>query len=71
MDKIDRLGWAAGISFVSYGVRVGVRVNKADILDRLVDRFPPRWKPSRVSVVERLYSVIVGGEGPRPNVRRF
>ena len=71
MDKIDRLGWAAGISFVSYGVRVGVRVNKPEILERLVARFPPGWKPSRVSVVERLYSVIVGGEGPRPNVRRF
>jgi hypothetical protein len=71
MDKIDRLGWAAGISFLSYGVRVGVRVNKPEILDRLVDRFPPGWKPSRVSIVERLYSLIVGGEGTRPNVRRF
>jgi hypothetical protein len=71
MDKIDRLGWAAGISFTSYGVRVGVRVNKPEILDRLVDRFPPGWKPSRALVVERLYSLIIGGAGPRDKVRRF
>jgi hypothetical protein len=71
MDKIDRLGWAAGMSFVSYGVRVGIRVNKPEILDRLVDRLPPGWKPSRALTVERLYSLIIGGEGPRPNVRRF
>src|SRR6266498_286213 len=71
MDKIDRLGWAAGISFISYGVRVGVRVNNPDILDRLTDRFPPGWKPSRGRVVERLYSLIVGGTGPRSNIRRF
>jgi hypothetical protein len=71
MDKIDRLGWAAGISFTSYGVRVGVRVNNPEILDRLTDRFPPGWKPSRALVVERLYSLIVGGTGLRPNIRRF
>ncbi|HXU36966.1 MAG TPA: hypothetical protein VN937_11435 [Blastocatellia bacterium] len=71
MDKIDRLGWAAGMSFVSYGVRVGIRVNRAAVLEQLVDRFPPGWKPSRAPVVERLYSLIIGGAGPRPNVRRF
>jgi hypothetical protein len=71
MDKIDRLGWAAGISFVSYGVRVGIRVNKREILDQLAERFPPGWKPSRARVVERLYSLIVGGEGARLGVRPF
>jgi hypothetical protein len=71
MDKIDRLGWAAGMSFVSYGVRIGIRVNRAEILDQLVSRFPPGWKPSRALTVERLYSLIIGGVGPNPNVRRF
>src|SRR6266404_599562 len=73
MDKIDRLGWAAGMSFVSYGVRVGIRVNRSEVLEQLVSRFPPGWKPSRAPVVERLYSLIIGGGGggPRPNVRRF
>jgi len=31
MDKIDRLGWADGMSFTCYGVRVGVRVNDSAI----------------------------------------
>lgn len=71
MDKIDRLGWAAGVTFVSYGVPVGVRVNRPEMLEQLVDRFPPGWKPSRAREVERLYSLIVGGVGARPGVRRF
>jgi hypothetical protein len=60
MTKIDRLVWTAGISVTSFGVRVGVRVNNA-----------PVWKPSTVSTVDRLYSLIAGGEGSRPGVRRF
>ena len=71
MEKIDRLGWAAGISFISYGVLVGVRVNKPEFLEQLLDRFPPEWKLSRSLTVERLYSLIIGGTGIRPNVRRF
>ena len=71
MDKIDRLGWAEGITFVSYGVPVGVRVNRAGMLEQLVDRFPPGCKPSRARTVERLYSLIIGGVGARPGIRRF
>jgi hypothetical protein len=40
MKKIDRLGWAAGLSFISYGVRVGVRVNNAEALALAQDYFP-------------------------------
>jgi hypothetical protein len=71
MKKIDRLGWAAGLSFVSYGVRVGVRVNSAEALSLVEEHFPPGWKISDSSVVERLYSLILGGVGQRPGVRRF
>src|ERR1051326_5256315 len=71
MEKIDRLGWAAGISFTSYGVRVGVRVNDATILEQLIDCFPPGWKPSASTVVERLYSLFFGGSGGERKVRRF
>jgi hypothetical protein len=71
MDKIDRLGWAAGIAIKSYGVSVGIRTNDARVLDKLVERLPPVWRPARSPVVERLYSVFMGGEGARPGVRRF
>lgn len=76
MEKIDRLGWAAGISFISHGVRVGVRVNDSEALSLLQDYFPPGWKHASSEVVERLYSFVVGDRGldgaqSRRGVRRF
>jgi hypothetical protein len=71
MEKIDRLGWADGICFNSYGVRIGIRVNRPEILERLESHFPPGWKPARSAVVDRLYSFIIGGVGSKPNTRRF
>ena len=47
MAKIDRLGWAAGRSIVAYGLRVGIRANRPEVLDSLVRLLPPGWKPSR------------------------
>ncbi len=71
MEKIDRLGWAAGLSMSAYGVRVGVRVNQAEALDKLQEHLPPGWKPSRVRSVEQLYSVFIGGSARRRGVRSF
>src|SRR5437588_3761939 len=71
MAKIDRLGWAAGLSFVSYGVRVGLRVNRPEALETISNYLPPGWKPTAREVVERLYSIIVGGNTARPGVRSF
>ncbi len=61
MAKLDRLGWAAGISFITYGVRIGVRVNDPSVLERVLHHLPPGWKLAASPVVERLYSLIVGG----------
>lgn len=71
MEKIDRLGWAEGKSIVAYGVRVGIRADTPEALDRLVPRLPPGWKPSKSADVQQLYSLIVGGGSARPGVRRF
>lgn len=71
MTKIDRLGWADGLSFVSYGVRIGIRVKDTRALNFVEERLPPGWKISGSPVVERLYSLILGGAGERPGVRRF
>lgn len=71
MAKIDRLGWAAGLSFVSYGVRVGIRVNRPEALETLSDYLPPGWRRTTRDVVERLYSIIIGGKSARPGVRSF
>jgi hypothetical protein len=70
MEKIDRLGWAAGIAVVSHGVSVGIRTNEPDALAGLVRRLPPGWKPAGSTRVERLYSLRVG-DGPGQGIRRF
>jgi hypothetical protein len=72
MEKIDRLGWAAGISFTSHGVRIGVRVNNPEAMKLMRNYFPPGWKPSPSKVVERLYSFVYSGsvEAQSRGVRR-
>ncbi|HKZ77736.1 MAG TPA: hypothetical protein VJ124_05380 [Pyrinomonadaceae bacterium] len=70
MKKVDRLGWAVGFSLTTYGIRVGVRSNDPSGLERICDRLPSEWKESSLSVVDRLYSIIIGGQGQR-NFRRF
>ena len=71
MEKLDRLGWAAGIAFTAYGVSVGVRVSDPSVLDSVRALLPPGWKPAGKSTVRRLYSLIVGGPTSRPGIRRF
>jgi len=72
MEKIDRLGWAAGFSFLSYGNRIGIRTNSPEIMDRMPDLIPPGWEPVRSPFVDRLYSVFVPrGNGGSSKVRRL
>ncbi len=71
MKKIDRLGWAAGFSFKTYGLRIGIRANDPACLARVLEHLPHKWETASSPQVERIYSFIVGGEGSRPNVKRF
>lgn len=68
-SRLDSLAWSSGLSFIAYGVRVGLRSNHADILQRCLDFLPVGWKPSSSSVVECLYSIIANetaGSPPTP-----
>src|SRR5215831_7805531 len=71
MAKLDRLGWADGMSFISRGVRVGLRVNDKTILEDLVARFPPDAKAATGRSVDHLYSVTGFTNGASGCVRRF
>lgn len=64
MEKIDRLGWAAGAAFEVFGVRIGIRVNDPVVLESVLTRFPAGWTRLQTAVVDRLYSVVT------PLVRR-
>jgi len=71
MAKIDRLGWADGLSFNAYGVRVGVRVNDSAILTDLIARLPPGSRPASFAVVDNLYSIIGSRAMSGSKVRRL
>ena len=71
MQKIDRLGWADGIAFRSYGLRIGVRVSDASAMDSVLERLPPGWKYASSPIVDFLYSMIIGGPAARSNLQRF
>jgi hypothetical protein len=58
MEKIDRLGWAAGLSFETFGLKIGIRGNDPSVVDALVARIPADWTPQESRVVDRLYSVV-------------
>jgi hypothetical protein len=71
MEKIDRLGWAAGISFSAFGRRIGIRVTEPWLLDRLDPCLPPGPTPSPRPIVERLYSLVGGGPGKTRGTWRY
>ncbi|MDT7690008.1 MAG: hypothetical protein QOE46_2767 [Acidobacteriota bacterium] len=70
MRKLDRLGWTAGLTFKSFGVRFGVRSDDPRSLEHLTQYLPPGTREAAPGVVERLYSIRLGGEAGR-GVRRF
>ena len=71
MKKVDRLGWAVGLSLKTYGLRIGIRANDATGLDLICRHLPNEWQSSSSTVVDRLYSIIIGGDTSRQNLRRF
>ncbi len=70
MQRLDRHGWAEGFTLRSYGVDIGIRVDRAGLLPRVRDLLPPGWEPSRVKKVRRLYSLVIGGRGGKTGERR-
>jgi hypothetical protein len=59
------------LAATAYGVRFGVRVSEPGALRLLTERLPPAWRLSSSPLVDRLYSLVVGGEGDRRGVRRL
>ncbi len=64
MEKLNNLQWKAEISFISFGIRIGIRVNETTVLERLLDYLPPEWKPSSSLIIDKLYSLIVDESYP-------
>ena len=60
-----------GESFVAYGVKLGLRGQTSAALPLLRAYLPPNARLASVRRVDRLYSFVLGGDGPRPGVRRL
>ena len=71
MEKLDRLGWADGMVFVAYGVRIGIRVSERGYRGRLKKFLPPGWKPAHSPRVGHMISLRVGGSRPNSRIRRY
>jgi len=71
MEKIDRLGWAAGIAVSKFGLRIGLRVNEPHHLKAMIERLPPGWKPGSTPVVDLIYSLLISNSASDARLRRF
>jgi len=71
MDKADRLGWVAGFSLKSYGVRVGIRSNHATALTSACRHLPSEWETVSSPLVDRVYSILLGTNASRSSGRRL
>lgn len=71
MEKLDRLGWAAGVAIKTYGLKIGIRTNDYAALESLIERLPPGWRMSPSTTVDRLYSVLVNKRTASERVRRY
>src|SRR5262245_27593595 len=71
MEKLDRLGWAAGLSFVSHGTRIGIRVNDPRVMEQIRPLLPYGAKPAGSDAVDDLFSLIVGPASTLPGLRHY
>ena len=71
MAGVDRLGWAAGDVLQAHGVRFGVRVSQPAHLSLVLARLPSGAAKERSPVVAEIFSLLGGGPGPRPGLKRF
>src|SRR5262245_22266768 len=70
-DEVEQHEWSESICFTSYGVRVGIRVNRRGVLKQVLSHLPPGWKPSRSRKVDRLYSFLIGAKESPGRRRRL
>jgi hypothetical protein len=59
------------LSVYAYGWRIGIRVNKPEVVGRVAERLPPGWEPGCSPLVDRLYSFRVGGPAAGSRVRNY
>ncbi|HEX3940297.1 MAG TPA: hypothetical protein VHX11_02340, partial [Acidobacteriaceae bacterium] len=70
-SKLDSLAWSAGLPFIAYGVRVGIRANSVELIQQSLGFLPLGWKPSSSLMVECLYSIVCKKESGSEKAASF
>jgi len=70
MRKFDRPSEGAGFSIGVYGVKISIRSNRPECLDRVWRHLPHGCKVIRSATVDRVYSIVIGGDGSGQRPRR-
>jgi hypothetical protein len=71
MEKLDRLGWAAELSFCGFGLAIGIRTNDPGLLKAIRPYLPPGLVPVSNPVVNKVYSILGGGTQTNTHIRRL
>jgi hypothetical protein len=70
MQNVDRVSWAAGFVVRAYGVKIGIRSNRPECLERVRQHLPHACTIIQSPIVDRVYSIVIGGTGPKSSARR-
>ena len=70
-EKLNKLEWCDRFAITSYGVNLGVRVNDPALLPMLRERLLRDAEASDADVVDRYFSVILGGEVEGTRISKY
>ena len=70
-ENIDRAPWADSLTFTSFGVRIGIRVNQPRFRKSLAALLPPGHKATPSTAPHRLYSLVIDDPDGERGVRRL
>jgi len=65
-ELLDQRRWVAEICVDLYGLQVGIRSNRAELLDQMLLRLPTGWKHMASTQFDRLYSLWAEGGDREP-----
>ena len=70
-DNLNKLEWPYGFAVVCFGVRICVRANSPDLLEKLRNLLPVDAKPYHGTVVDHYFSAVLGGRAKGSRNRMF
>ena len=71
MENLERAPWADSLTFTSFGVRIGIRVNQPRFGKSLAALLPPGHKVTPSTAPHRLYSLVINGLAGERGSRRL